>query len=180
MQALTDGHLDVFDTIFASIGAPPPVLKWSPSDDDVPQRRLRFLNGYWNARVHDGALPNSAGIDPLDLAPALGYLMLLEPLEGGADQLYRLYGTRISEYSRMDMTGRRLWEIPYSVVAFYFAATYRAVMIRREALYALHATHPDMVVPRWARLILPFHNTAGQVNRLLVGNIPSPDFDTST
>src|SRR5690606_31340466 len=116
----------------------------------------RFLNRFWHEHRAAPDLPPSAAIDPFELGPALGILMLLEPVDGGNDFLYRLYGTVIAEYSGIEMTGKRVWDVPAPLVAAYFLATYRAVFDQRRPLFAHHTTHHDIQIARWDRLILPF------------------------
>lgn len=172
-RELAVGRTDVINGLFTEMASPPPRLQWTPEDDDLETPRLRFLNGYWRTRSPLGEPPSSALIDPLDLVPLLGYLMLLEPLDGGADFRYRVYGSRIVEYSRVEMTGKCVWDVPAPLVAAYFVATYRAVVERRQSLFAHHRTHHHIQVAQWDRLILPFVDEHGDVNRLLVGNVPS-------
>lgn len=169
---LSQGRTDTIDGLFDEMRSPEPVLRWSPAEDrfDVPQ--LRFLRAYWEARSPAGMPPASSRIDPLDLVPALGYLMLMEPVDDAVDFRYRVYGTRIVEHSKVEMTGKRVWDIPAPQVAAYFGATYRAVVDRREPLFAQHRTHHDIQVAQWDRLILPFVDDCGTVDRLLVGNVP--------
>lgn len=172
-QAVIAGRSGPIDTLFREIDSPPPVLRWAPDDASLAHRPLRFLNRYWRDQRGDCCPPPSRIIDPLDLGPALGYLMLLEPLHGGTDFLYRLYGTVVAEYAGIEMTGKRVWEVPAPLVAAYFVATYRAVLAERRPLFAHHATHHDIQIAQWDRLILPFTGDDGRVDRLLVGNVPS-------
>ena len=110
--------------------------------------------------------------DPLSwLLEREGHVVVVR--EDGADFRYRVYGSRIVEYSKIEMTGKRIWDLPSPWVATYFAVTYRAVCLRGEALYSLHRSRLDQTFARWERLILPFVDADGNVDRLLVGNIPS-------
>lgn len=171
-QELVDGRTGTVESLFAEMRSPAPRLRWTPDEASLGEPRLRLLSRYWKSRLRGSELPLSSGIDPLDLVPALGYLMLLEPNADASDFRYRLYGSRIVEYAKVDMTGKHVRDIPAPLVAAYFVATYRATAQRREMLYAHHRTHHDIQTAEWDRLILPFVDDRGVVDRLLVGNVP--------
>lgn len=170
---LVQGDRGELDRLFDSMDSSAPELVWSPASGDLSCDILAFLRHYWAERRRGTELPLSREIDALDLVPALGYIMLMEPLEGGSDFLYRVYGSRIVDYSKTEMTGKRVWDVPSPLVAAYFAASYRAVCIRREPLYTFHRSRLAQFHAQWERLILPFVNEQGDVTRLLVGNVPS-------
>lgn len=50
-------------------------------------------------------MPLASEIDALEMRPALGYGMLVEPVDGGADFRDRLYGSNLAAVSGFDMTG---------------------------------------------------------------------------
>lgn len=172
-DGLVTGDRSELDRLFDAMDCGPPDLAWSPPSSELSCDILAFLYRYWAESARGDALPLSSGIDALDLGPALGYVMLMEPKENGSDFLYRVYGSRIVDYSKSEMTGKRVWDVPSPLVAAYFVATYRAVCIRREPLYTFHRSRLAQFYAQWERLILPFVNADGVVDRLLVGNVPS-------
>lgn len=169
---LVDGRFDTIHRLFAAIDSPRPVLRWLPDERDLVSPHLTFLHGFWRQRSRDGDLPLSEAIDALALRSALGFVMLLEPVDGGADFRYRVYGSAIAARSGLELTGKLVSAVPAPLVAAYFLATYRAVLVRRCPLLARHTTHHDIQVTQWDRLILPFVDRDERVHRLLVGNIP--------
>ena len=169
---LVEGRFEVIYGLFEAIDSPRPVLKWQPDDADLESRHLRFLHDYWRRRIRPEGLPLSSGIDAFDLKPALGYVMLLEPTGADGDFRYRVYGSIIAEKGGLELTGKRVSQVPSPMVAAYFLATYRAVVVRRCPLLARHTTHHNIQITQWDRLILPFVDSNGQIYRLLVGNIP--------
>lgn len=171
-DGLTGGRAGALARLFAEIESLPPTIRWEPREDELEDGPLRFLLRLWHAKAVAGGLPPSRSIDAMELRPALGYVMLLEPIDGGADFRYRVYGSIIAEHAGLEMTGKRVWDIPAPLVAVYFLATYRAVLRTRRPMFAHHATHHDIQVAEWSRLILPFVDAAGTVDRLLVGNVP--------
>lgn len=117
-------------------------------------------------------LPPSRCIDPFAFRKALGNILLLEPVEGGTDFVYRLYGTDVARYFGRDMTGRRLREFP-SPAATTSLVLYRMLMANRVGLYVEHdAPQFVSVLVRWRRLILPFCSASGEIDRLLVCSAP--------
>ena len=54
----------------------------------------------WRALPRTGDLPAVETIDPAALVFILGWLMIIDPIDGGADFSYRLYGTNIAEVTR--------------------------------------------------------------------------------
>ena len=157
---------------FAAADSPPPQLIWNPSETDLADPKLRFLLAYWNGMASPTGTPPAAGIDALALRPILGLVMLLEPVDGGRDFRYRVYGSMIARRSGLELTGKLTSDLPSRAMATYFIATYRAVARTGLPLYARHATPHRIQTPQWDRLILAFAGDNGRVARLLVGNIP--------
>jgi len=154
-------------------GLTAPTILWGPTDVDLDPPELKFLLSYWTGLKVGGDPPRHASIDPSDMWSALGFIMILEAIEGGADFRYRLYGSKIADRSKIDMTGKRLSEFAiHPTTRAFFMAGYRAVMNRREPLKTFHAHAPEIAITSTTRLILPLANADGAVTRFLVGNIP--------
>ncbi len=166
-------RFDALSQFYMELGMPTPRIVWSPTVAELEQAQLQFLLTYWQG-LRDGAGRVPVGsIDALNMRPALGYVMLLDVLDGGADFRYRLYGSVIAQHSNFDMTGRRLSELkPEQGVGAFFQVVYRAVLARPEPIYTEHAPPPTIRVKLWYRLILPLFDDNGVVCRLLVGNVP--------
>lgn len=179
VDEVTDSIIDTrkgdLTALFQRVRSPTmPVVTWEPDDLALADHsRLAHLHRHWQQQRRGGDLPLSSAIDPLELGPALGYVMLMEPVGGGDDFLYRLYGTAIADRSGLEMTGKRVREVPVPLVAVYFLASYRAVLMTRRPLYTRHSTHHAIGFDDWNRLILPFVDVDGRVDRLLVGNVPT-------
>lgn len=158
---------------FAGNGAPSPRLVWNPGADELPAGPLQFLAGYWRERAAGGAPPPFGIVDPLALKPALGYIMLLDVLDGGWDYRYRIYGSEIASRFGRDLTGRHTSDITRTAYTgnFYIAA-YRAVLARREPLFTVSSSPSYVAAVDWWRLSLPLADSAGAITRILVGNVP--------
>jgi hypothetical protein len=158
--------------VFVEQGAEAPEAIWNPTPDQVPTTPLKFLAARWSARDPAVPLPGVASIDALDLQPALGHIILLDPVDGGRDFRFRVYGTAIVAVSGFDLSRRLLSEHPASgyVVEFTIAAT-RAAMRRRLPLFSTRRPVGAQDTRKWLRLAIPFADAAGAVARLLVGTV---------
>ena len=162
--------------LFEAAGFPQPVVCWNPDQATLPAPQLTAIGTFWSDLVAREGQPDPAHIDPAAFVPALGYLMLLEPLDDGRDFRYRLYGTQIARWSGLDLTGQRVSEITgagvRTHVQAFFMAGYQAVVARRQPLYSAHVPPAERTTATWHRLILRFWDMATAVSRLLVGNVP--------
>lgn len=158
---------------FAAHDATPSTVVWMPEAGEVAEPELRFLLGFWHERHDAEGLIAPAAVDPLDLLPALGFIMLLDVLDGGADFRYRLYGSLIAERTGYDWTGHTLSDmIARSFTGIFYAAVYRAVMLRRRPVYTRSWSPRHVAATGWNRLVLPVGAPGGPVTRFMVGNVP--------
>ncbi|MBP2313176.1 PAS domain-containing protein [Azospirillum soli] len=161
--------------LFLTAGVPAPHFVWSPAPEALPTERLVRLLLYWRSLCEGHALPRATAIDPTEMHFILGYVMLVDMVDEGADFTYRLYGSKIAASVGRDLTGRRVSSLAGDFgrhLALYFGASFHAVLLRREPLYTEHAAALDSPVERWQRLILPLTAADGGIQRFLVGNIP--------
>jgi hypothetical protein len=167
------GDLTAITATFARHGAAPPGLAWNPAAEQFDADSLRFLTAYWHGLAGAGELPHFKQIDPIALRPALGYVMLLDPVEGGRDFRYRLYGSLIASVSGFDMTGKLLSEHPAkSYVTEFGLASYRAAVQRGEPVYTERHTIGAVHATRWQRVALPLVGDDGTITRILAGTAP--------
>ena len=150
-----------------------PKLVWLPSSRSLEQDQLQFLLAYWkNLRDKNGHVSVDE-IDPLNMWPALGFVMLVDVVDEGADFRFRVYGSAIAQSVDVDVTGQLMSQAPWKgVVMDFFYAVYRAVLIRPEPLYTEHEPPASIGVKRWHRLMLPLVDSDKKVCRVLVGNVP--------
>lgn len=79
--------------------------------DSIASPTLRRLYRYWLDKHHAETLPGRRDIDPLEIPYALGWIVLLDVIESGADFRFRLYGSKVREFTKYDWTGRRWLEL---------------------------------------------------------------------
>ncbi len=128
---------------------------------------------YWAGLSSEESFVAAKEIDPLDMWPALGFVMLVDVVDDGADFRFRVYGSAIAQSVELDVTGKLMSEVPWKgVVMDFFYAVYRAVLIRPEPLYTEHEPPTTIGVKLWHRLMLPLMDEDRKVCRVLVGNVP--------
>jgi hypothetical protein len=163
--------------LFLDHGGRPPVIIWRPQPTDVELPQLAALLRYWEGlpRQTDAPGPHLKLIDPLGMREALGFVALIDILEGGGDFLYRVYGTRIAERYGADLTGRRTSETDSgSYAAAFLVAIYRAALQRAEPVFSEHYPSPRSSTAKWTRVVLPLVGDSGGIERFLAGIVAGP------
>lgn len=165
--------LDGIAEVFVEHGAGTPVVIWKPSREQLRSEPPRHVLTHWSSLAAGPRLPGSQQMDPLDLRPALGYVLLLDVVEGGQDFRYRLFGSAIGSVSGFDMTGKQLSEHPASTYVTEFSlAVGRAAVRRREPVYTLRRPVGAQDTNLWERLVLPLVDENDSVVRLIVVATP--------
>jgi PAS domain-containing protein len=171
--AIGAGDEAVMRSDFAAIGARGPAIVWRPPVERPGAPQLRFLLRYWLDLRGARPMPLATEIDALEMRPALGYIMLVDVMEGGRDFRYRLYGSIIAAVSGIEMTGKLVTNHPASPYVVEFAlAGYRAALARGEPLLTEHGPPTNVNTHAWHSLVLPLAGGDGKINRFLVGNLP--------
>lgn len=143
-----------------------------PRPEDLPAEQLTSVLQFWLELPKVNGVPNMVKVNPEQVRPALGYLILLDIDEENDDFHYALYGSRIAEVSGFDMTGKSIWSIATTPsVQIFFAGCYMAARRLRCPIYTVHEAPPFITVSLWHRLILPL-GIDGRVTRFLVCNLP--------
>lgn len=177
LETLTSGILDdestYLNSLLRAVGADPPVILRDPPEAAIASARLRSLFQYWETLPRGDRLPLTAAIDGLKIGPALGIVMLLEPLAEPFEYRYRLYGSEIALASKLELTGRTTAAIPSAEMRAFFRATYAATIRSGRPLLCSHRPPAGFGITCWCRLILPCEDGSGRIDRLLVGNEPA-------
>ncbi|MGE5202072.1 MAG: PAS domain-containing protein [Acidobacteriota bacterium] len=167
------GELAEIREAFAERGAAGPELAWSPTAEVLPSAQLQFLLEYWRVRAGERRAPTIRDIDPIEMRPALGFIVLTDVIAGGADFRFRLYGSTVAAVSGFDLTGKRLSEHPApDYVSAFYLALYRAAYRRVEPVSTTHRPPLAVHTHTWHRLMLPLADDSGEVVRFLSGNVP--------
>jgi hypothetical protein len=174
VAGLLGGDPAVVSTHFEKLDAPPPIVIWSPTMEQLSSDTLRVLLAYWTRLPRGSTLPLASAVDPLEMSGALGYIMLMDVEDDGWDYRFRVFGSFIAEWAGFDATGKLISQLPVRPLAQFFIATYRACLERLEPMFTEHVPPSDVHTNNWQRLILPLEDGNGSINRILVGNVPGP------
>lgn len=161
------------DEVFVENGAGAPLVIWKPNLEQMRSEPPRHVLAHWSSLAGGSRLPGHQQVSPIDLRPALGYVLLLDVLEGGEDFRYRLFGSAIGSVSGFDLTGKLLSEHPASAYVTEFSlAVGRAAIRRRQPIYTVRRPVGAQDTSLWERLVLPLVDEADSVTRLMVVATP--------
>lgn len=116
--------------------------------------------------------------DPIDVKPALGSIVLLEPTDDAEGYRYRLYGSQVVDTYGLDLTGRTSGQLNTEATRN-VRPQYQAVARNNFTIYTEHdkqrIREPDVIErwDRWSRLILPLVDDEKLVKRVLVSMVPT-------
>ncbi len=150
-----------------------PRFIWNPSDAILASDKLRFLMNYWTQLKGAALMPHARAIDPMNMRPVLGYIMLLEPIDGDRDFRYVVYGSEIAAVSEGEMTGKFASSLHASQSVIEFGvASYRAAWRKQTPLYTARTPIGAYRTAEWHRLTLPLAGDDGRIIRLIAGSVP--------
>lgn len=167
------GRTDRIDETFAAAGATSPTTIWAPRAEEAQTAPIRHLIRYFEHRSAGVSAVPAATLDPAEFRPALGYVNIVEPVDGGCDFRFRIFGTFVAAVTGQDLTGQLVTQMPASdYVVDHALACYRAAFARRLPLLSLRIPLGAESTRRWERVILPFVGPTNGVSRLLIGVVP--------
>lgn len=172
---LANGHLSGTIALFARERRRAPIVVWKPDPVILVRDELRFLAEHWNLLRAGRDFPDIGDIRPESMLPVLGFVMLIDVIDGGRAFRYRLYGSRIAAYSGKDWTGKTTADMIESMgtaAPVFYDALYRAVLLRPEPVFTSNTSIVELSTATWLRLVLPLAKGRAGIVRFLVGNVP--------
>jgi hypothetical protein len=140
--------------------------EFAPSLDIITSNRIRRLTAYWESRRQGQALPRRADIDPADIPDLLPNVVMTD-IEEPFRVRYRLVGTRVVDFNRLDFTGRYLDDLRWDTSAR-FTRAYRFVTEHRVPVYSIDAWPlAGEMTGRSEIAILPLSSDGKRVDRCL-------------
>ena len=138
----------------------------APADIHVPA--LRGLWSYWNGKRIDGRLPGRAAINPFELRPWLGHLLLMDVIDNGRDFRYRLHGTVLVQLFGADLTNKLVSRLAVPDVDRLLAEG-RVTVAGRSHVSIEATVVAEKTYVAISKLILPLATRGDDVDILMVG-----------
>lgn len=134
---------------------------------------LRKLYGLWEGRRRGRAVPARRDLDVLELREWLGWLTVIDMIDGGDDFIYRIFGTSQASQIGMDLTGRRASACP-AVTPSFLANLRQAAAVKRP-IFGTRVIEISArgYAYRWQRLILPLSRHGDDVETFMILAAPS-------
>jgi hypothetical protein len=121
----------------------------------IAHRDLHQLYDYWQARRKDGRLPARADIHPSELRFLMGNLLLVEALREPLRFRYRLVGSNLTRFLKLELTGKLLDQHPDPEFRRLVTATYTTLAETGQPWAARRDTMLDGRLRRYEVLLLP-------------------------
>lgn len=93
--------------------------------DECPVTEARGLLAFWHALARRGTWPDWQAVDKITLKPWMGWLVVYDVVDGGADFRYRLVGAEIVDRAGIDHTGKFVSESAFADDNNVFLSTLR-------------------------------------------------------
>lgn len=165
------GSGDLVAELFRAEGFAAPEQIWRPTENELSLPELIRFYGFLNRSIAVSQRMSMAEFEDLDLSDFEKYLIILDPIDGYDDFIYRHYGSHIASVRGLDMTGRRASEFG-GHISLYFRTIYQSVAARKDWILTKHVPPRNIFAHRWRRLIVPILNDQGNVCKFLVANVP--------
>ena len=138
--------------------------------DAIVEPRTAALLAFYEGLPRQAGLPDRAAAGPERFRPWLGNLMILDPVDGGSDFQYRVYGSEIARYAGFDMTGQRVSDFA-SRTGVFFLGAYAACLASGGPMLTHNDAEHAAAIVRWERLLLPFRRGADLL-QIVASNYP--------
>lgn len=136
----------------------------------ITDPRLHGLYEYWRSKAGPRAMPARKDIDPTEMKPWIGNLILVEFPDDVLQFRVRLEGTNIVDFYGTSRTGRGIEALTNAQERELLLAQYGAVLDRREpAYYVARFISSEGKHVHQVKLLLPLSNDGQRVNMILGG-----------
>lgn len=130
-------------------------MRLDPSQLHRPE--LQELTALWDKARRGGGIPAIGGLSPVDVAPYLAHIVIVE-VEETTDRIRFLQmGRELTPLFGDDMVGRYLDEMP-AALRDHVEGTYRAMVAERAPQYAEFEVAGDSWMVIFERLMLPLRD----------------------
>jgi hypothetical protein len=102
-----------------SVDSQPPLLRSLRSADEISSARLKGLFHYWAALKGERLGPSRADLNPAEMREQLGWIWLMDVLDGGDDFRFRMGGDRVVQFFGERLSGNTLKAVLPRAPAFF-------------------------------------------------------------
>jgi len=137
-------------------------------EDRLAHPSVKALHVYWRGKAGPGRLPGRGDLDPLDMKPALGNMVMIDVHRAPLRFRYRLHGASLVLRDGFDMTGKWLEEHPEPELRARIQSSWSRAAEQRKIVHGFRDCFADLRRRRYEVLILPLADDGRTVDKLLV------------
>lgn len=143
--------------------------------ETVTDPRILRVHDYWRAARGGKPMPARADIDPLDLVYCLGWICLVDVIDEGAGHRFRfrLDGSRLTQLTGMDLTGRYADEVGEAQYRDFVVAIYDRVVATKAPVFIANLAHWRDRGYRVEQVALPLSNDGVTVTGIMDVTLPA-------
>jgi hypothetical protein len=133
--------------------------------------KFRELLAYWDRKRRERPMPRRADIDPLEIARHLGWIIIVEVLDGPERFRFRLVGTKVVDAYGRDSTGKTVEQAfdDDPVGRSFLNELFGAIVEKRAVARARGPIRPNHLMLRDSdALLLPLDAGDGTVGMILI------------
>jgi hypothetical protein len=106
------------------------------SPETITDPKIRQVYAYWQNARRGRVLPSRADMDPLDLRFCLGWICLIDVIDGPVRRFrFRLDGSRLADLTGYDLTNQYVDEMKDPAYAAFLSTLYNRAVDTREAIF---------------------------------------------
>lgn len=136
------------------------------NSEQLRHPELRALYDWWLTQGGSEGLPSAADLAPATLRRWLDNLVVVDT-QAGDQPRYAYYGANLALAFDTDMVGRSIDELPEAQRRI-LAEEYGALRAERAPLARRYTADFNGAEQTWERLLLPFFDVDGEVDKALV------------
>ena len=137
---------------------------------DIRDNRLRSLFQYWSSKLRGRSMPARKDLDPLEMRPWLGNLVLVDFPGDPKDYRIRLEGVNVVQFYGSSRTGRGIEAMTSELERQVVLPQYFSVVETKEpAYYEAEFISSEGVLTYQHKLVLPLSDDGERVNMTLAG-----------
>ncbi len=136
----------------------------------IRDNRLRSLFQYWSSKLRGRSMPARKDLDPLEMRPWLGNLVLVDFPGDPKEYRIRLEGVNVVQFYGSSRTGRGIEAMTSELERQVVLPQYFSVVETKEpAYYEAEFISSEGVLTYQHKLVLPLSDDGERVNMTLAG-----------